>query len=441
MKTKIKEIFESSLVGKKIQVFGWIRSIRKQGQISFIMLNDGSSFAPLQLVLQNHERKEALAIGTSICVTGILQESPGALQKVELIVDELVVLGQCLSGFPLQKKGHSFEYLRTIEHLRGRTSTFQAIFRIRSEISFAVHSFFHQSWFSYMHTPLITGSDAEGAGEMFELFASKQMFFGKSSKLTVSGQLHLETLVGCLGNVYSFGPTFRAESSNTKRHASEFWMIEPEAAFCDLNELIKLAEEFLQYIAIHIKKTCVKELEFCTKFLDENLPSTIEQLVNKSFSRITYSEAISLLEASERKFEFPIHWGCDLKTEHERFLAEEYAKGPIFITDYPKEIKSFYMKASSDKKTVSCMDLLVPKIGELLGGSQREESYEKLKTRITDLGMSLDDYDWYLDLRKYGAIPTSGFGLGLERLVMYLTGMENIRDVIPFPRTTGSLKY
>lgn len=444
MKTKIKKIFTESSIGDRFSVAGWVKSVRDQGHVKFIMINDGSCFVSLQIVVNSDSESfnlKEISVGSSLLVEGILQKSLGKGQELELLADKVTVFGESPSDYPLQKKGHSMEYLRTIAHLRSRTNTFSAIFKIRSEIAFAVHHFLHGNGFTYIHTPLLTGVDSEGAGEMFAVTSKEKDFFGKDAYLTVTGQLHLESLIAGVGDAYTFGPIFRAESSNTKRHAAEFWMIEPEITFCDINEMIEFSEHFIKSIVQHIILSCPAEIAFCSNFIDKNLSKRIETILNNKFSKVTYTKAIELLKNSNEKFEFPVEWGIDLKTEHERYLAEQLFQGPVYVMDYPKDLKAFYMKLNDDDKTVAAVDLLVPGVGELLGGSQREDNYGVLLNRLTERGMNLESYKWYLDLRKYGGAPSSGFGIGFERLIMYLTGVENIRDVIPYPRTVNNLDY
>lgn len=445
MKTKIKKIFTEKPIGTSLIVAGWVKSIRNQGQVTFIMINDGSCFVSLQVVvsaeLESCGFLKDISVGSSLIIEGILQESLGKGQEFELFAHKINVLGLSPSDYPLQKKGHTMEYMRSIAHLRPRTNTFSAIFKIRSELAFAIHNFFHDHGFSYVHTPILTSSDSEGAGEMFNICSKEKDFFGKEACLTVTGQLHLETLLAGIGDVYSFGPIFRAESSNTKRHAAEFWMVEPEITFCDLDGMIALSEKFLKSIVKHVVLSCPEEFAFCFNFIDKTLKERIDIILNKEFSRISYTDAVAVLQKSDQKFIFPVKWGMDLKTEHERYLAEQYFKGPVYVTDYPKDIKAFYMRLNEDGKTVAAVDLLVPGVGELLGGSQREDNYEVLESRMKNIGMAVENYQWYLDIRKYGGAPSSGFGLGFERLLMYITGMENIRDVIPYPRTVNNLDY
>ena len=444
MNVKIRKLLVDPILQEDLTVMGWVRSVRDQGQVKFIMLNDGSCFQSLQVVVGSEFSDLSLkgvTVGASIIVDGTLQESLGKGQKYDFVATNIRVQGGCPQDYPLQKKGHSNEFLRGISHLRSRTNTFSAVFKVRAELAYAIHEFFHQRGFTYVHTPLITGSDCEGAGETFVVDNGKGNFFGREAYLTVSGQLHAESLVAGLGDLYTFGPTFRAENSNTKRHAAEFWMVEPEMVFCELPELIEMAEDFIKSVVNHVAISCRAELEFFQKFVDKEVLVRINEILNKKFVHISYTEAVDLLLKSGKKFQYPTGWGMDLQTEHERFLTEDYFKCPVFVTDYPKDIKSFYMKENPDGKTVAAVDLLVPTIGEIIGGSQREDNYEVLRNRMIQCGMKVDSYQWYLDLRKYGAAPSSGFGLGFERLVMYVTGMDNIRDVIPYPRTANKLEY
>lgn len=455
----IKELYRSreKYTDKKVRVGGWIRSIRDSKTFGFIVLNDGTFFEPLQIVysdkIDNFTQVSKLNVGAAIIAEGILVETPDAKQPFEIQADKVTVEGASTGDYPLQKKRHSLEYLRTISHLRPRTNTFQAVFRVRSLIAYAIHKFFMERDFVYVHTPIITGSDCEGAGEMFKVttldmdrlpFKEKggvdygKDFFGKETNLTVSGQLNGETYAMAFKNIYTFGPTFRAENSNTTRHAAEFWMIEPEMAFADLYDDMELAESMLKYIITYIMENAPEEMNFFNSYIDKGLKDRLNNVVNSKFGHVTYTEAVELLEKNNDKFEYKVHWGCDLQTEHERYLTEEVFKRPVFLTDYPKEIKAFYMKLNSDNKTVAAMDCLVPGIGEIIGGSQREDNYDKLLGRMKELGLKESDYGFYLDLRKYGSTRHAGFGLGFERCVMYLTGMSNIRDVIPFPRTVGN---
>ncbi|MBQ9553191.1 MAG: asparagine--tRNA ligase [Clostridia bacterium] len=455
----IRELFEhrEKYYDQKIEVCGWVRSVRASKAFGFIVLNDGTFFEPLQVVfhdtMDNFDRVSKLNVGSALIVRGTLVATPDAKQPFEIQADEVKIEGASTPDYPLQKKRHSLEYLRTVTHLRARTNTFQAVFRVRSLIAFAIHSFFMERNFVYVHTPLITGSDCEGAGEMFRVTTLdldnvpktedgavdfSQDFFNKSTNLTVSGQLNGETYAMAFRNIYTFGPTFRAENSNTTRHAAEFWMIEPEIAFADLQDDMKLAEDMLKYIIRYVLEHAPEEMKFFDSFIDKGLLERLNGVVNSDFGRVTYTEAIELLEKHNDEFDYPVHWGSDLQTEHERFLTEKIFKRPVFVTDYPKEIKAFYMKLNPDGKTVAAMDCLVPGIGEIIGGSQREDDYDKLVARMNELGLKTEDYDFYLDLRKYGTARHAGFGLGFERCVMYLTGMANIRDVIPFPRTVNN---
>ena len=452
----VRELYKNpeKFLDKEITVGGWIRSLRDSKAFGFIVISDGTYFETLQAVyhdtLENFAQVSKLGVGTAIIVKGTLVATPQAKQPFEIQATEVTVEGASASDYPLQKKRHSFEYLRTISHLRPRTNTFQAVFRVRSLIAYAIHQYFQEKDFVYVHTPLITGSDCEGAGEMFQVTTMdlnnipknedgtvdyKQDFFGKPTNLTVSGQLNAETYAMAFRNVYTFGPTFRAENSNTTRHAAEFWMIEPEMAFADLDDDMRVAEGMLKYVIKYVLEHAPEEMNFFNNFVDKGLLDRLNNVLNSEFGRITYTEAVELLMKHNDKFDYKVSWGCDLQTEHERYLTEEIFKKPVFVTDYPKEIKAFYMKMNEDNKTVAAMDCLVPGIGEIIGGSQREDDIEKLEKRMDELGLKKEDYDFYLDLRKYGSTRHSGFGLGFERCVMYLTGMGNIRDVIPFPRT------
>ena len=457
--TTVKELFSDreKYLDKEVQVGGWIRSIRDSKAFGFIVLNDGTCFDTLQIVyhdtMENFAEVSKLNVGEAIIVKGTLVATPEAKQPFEIQADQVLVEGVSNADYPLQKKRHSFEYLRTISHLRPRTNTFQAVFRVRSLIAYAIHKYFQEQGFVYVHTPLITGSDCEGAGEMFQVTTMdlanvpkkddgtvdfSQDFFGKPTNLTVSGQLNAETYAMAFRNVYTFGPTFRAENSNTTRHAAEFWMIEPEMAFADLNDNMAVAEGMLKYVIRYVLENAPAEMNFFNQFVDKGLLDRLNHVLNSEFGHVTYTEAIKLLEEHNDKFDYKVFWGCDLQTEHERYLTEEIFKKPVFVTDYPKEIKAFYMKLNEDGKTVAAMDCLVPGIGEIIGGSQREDSYDKLLGRMKELGLREEDYGFYLDLRKYGSVRHSGFGLGFERCVMYLTGMGNIRDVVPFPRTVNN---
>ena len=454
--TDVRELYREreKYIGKEVTVGGWIRSIRDSKTFGFIVVNDGTFFEPLQIVysdkLENFEQISKLNVGSAIVARGTIVATPEAKQPFEMQAEEVFVEGASTADYPLQKKRHSFEYLRTISHLRPRTNTFQAVFRVRSLIAYAIHTFFMERGFVYVHTPLITGSDCEGAGEMFQVttldlgnmpktedgsidFA--QDFFGKPTNLTVSGQLNVETYAFAFKNVYTFGPTFRAENSNTTRHAAEFWMIEPEMAFADLKDDMILAEAMLKHIIRYVLENAREEMNFFNQFVDKGLIERLQHVLNSDFGHVTYTEAVEILEKHNDEFDYKVFWGCDLQTEHERFLTEKEFKRPVFVTDYPKEIKAFYMKLNEDGKTVAAMDCLVPGIGEIIGGSQREDQLELLESRMEELGLRKEDYGFYLDLRKYGSVRHAGFGLGFERCVMYLTGMGNIRDVIPFPRT------
>ena len=456
---EIRELYKNqeAYLDKEITVGGWVRSIRDSKAFGFIVINDGTFFTPLQVVyhddMENFEEISKLNVGAAVVVTGTLVATPQAKQPFEIQAKTVTVEGASAPDYPLQKKRHSFEYLRTIAHLRPRTNTFQAVFRVRSLTAYALHKFFQERGFVYVHTPIITGSDCEGAGEMFRVTTMDmgnvpktengavdytQDFFGKETSLTVSGQLNAETYAQAFGNVYTFGPTFRAENSNTTRHAAEFWMLEPEMAFADLEDDMDLAEDMLKYVINYVMENAPEEMKFFNSFVDKGLINRLTNVATSEFARITYTDAIEILKKHNDKFEFKVSWGIDLQTEHERYLTEEVYKRPVFVTDYPKEIKAFYMKQNPDGKTVAAVDCLVPGIGEIIGGSQREDDYEKLATRMEELGMKTEDYGFYMDLRKYGSTRHAGFGLGFERCIMYLTGMGNIRDVIPFPRTVNN---
>jgi asparaginyl-tRNA synthetase len=455
----IRELYreKEKYVEKEITVGGWVRSNRDSKSFGFITLNDGTFFETLQVVyadkLENFAELTKINVGSAVVVTGELVATPNAKQPFEIQAREVVVEGASTPDYPLQKKRHTMEYLRTITHLRPRTNTFQAVFRVRSLIAYAIHKFFQERDFVYVHTPIITGSDCEGAGEMFQVTTLDlanppkdeqgavdytQDFFNKPTNLTVSGQLNGETYAMAFKNIYTFGPTFRAENSNTTRHAAEFWMIEPEIAFADLKDDMILAEAMLKYVIGYVLEHAPEEMNFFNNFVDKGLLERLNHVMNSEFGHVTYTEAIELLEKNNDKFDYKVSWGCDLQTEHERYLTEEIFKKPVFVTDYPKEIKAFYMKLNPDNKTVAAMDCLVPGIGEIIGGSQREDDYDKLLDRMKELGLKTEDYNFYLDLRKYGSARHAGFGLGFERCVMYLTGMSNIRDVIPFPRTVNN---
>ena len=456
---EIRELYKNqeAYLDKEITVGGWVRSIRDSKAFGFIVINDGTFFTPLQVVyhddMENFEEISKLNVGAAVVVTGTLVATPQAKQPFEIQAKTVTVEGASAPDYPLQKKRHSFEYLRTIAHLRPRTNTFQAVFRVRSLTAYALHKFFQERGFVYVHTPIITGSDCEGAGEMFRVTTMDmenvpktengavdytQDFFGKETSLTVSGQLNAETYAQAFGNVYTFGPTFRAENSNTTRHAAEFWMLEPEMAFADLDDDMDLAEDMLKYVINYVMENAPEEMNFFNSFVDKGLIDRLTNVATSEFARITYTDAIEILKKHNDKFEFKVSWGIDLQTEHERYLTEEVYKRPVFVTDYPKDIKAFYMKQNPDGKTVAAVDCLVPGIGEIIGGSQREDDYEKLATRMEELGMKTEDYGFYMDLRKYGSTRHAGFGLGFERCIMYLTGMGNIRDVVPFPRTVNN---
>ena len=455
----VRDLFKHTedYAGKTVTVGGWVRSIRASKQFGFIVLGDGTFFNPVQVVyhdnMENFQQISKTNVGAALIVSGELVLTPDAKQPFEIQAESVTVEGASTGDYPLQKKRHSMEFLRTMPHLRPRTNTFQAVFRVRSLIAYAIHQFFQERDFVYVHTPLITGSDCEGAGEMFQVTTMdlnsipktedgkidyKQDFFGKPTNLTVSGQLNGETFAMAFRNIYTFGPTFRAENSNTTRHAAEFWMIEPEIAFADLSDDMRLAEDMIKYIISFVLERAPEEMNFFNSFVDKGLLERLNHVLNSDFGHITYTDAIALLEQHNDQFEYPVHWGSDLQTEHERYLTEVIFQKPVFVTDYPKEIKAFYMKLNPDGKTVAAMDCLVPGIGEIIGGSQREDNYELLKARIEELGMREEDYGFYMDLRKYGSARHAGFGLGFERCVMYLTGMSNIRDVLPFPRTVGN---
>ena len=460
--TLVKSLFRDldSFVDKNVQVSGWVKTLRDSKNFGFIELNDGSFFNNVQIVfdnsLNNFEDIRKLSISSSIIVQGLVIKTENAKQPFEIRANNIVIQNLADLDYPLQKKRHSFEYLRTVAHLRPRTNTFNAVFRVRSILSFAIHKFFQERGFVYVHTPIITGSDCEGAGEMFRITTLdmdnlpktedgkvdfSQDFFGKSSHLTVSGQLDVETYAHAFRNVYTFGPTFRAENSNTVKHAAEFWMIEPEICFADLKDDMDLAEDMVKYIISYVLENAPEEMEFFNKFIDTTLLERLHNVVNSDVARISYTDAIKELEKVNDKFEFPVTWGTDIQTEHERYLSEVVFKKPVFVTDYPKEIKAFYMKENPDGKTVAATDLLVPGIGEIIGGSQREDDFDKLSKRIDELGLDKKDYWWYLDLRRYGSCPHAGFGLGFERMMMYLTGIQNIRDVLPFPRTPKNCEF
>ena len=458
----VKQIFRNPdlYMNKEVELSGWIRTIRDSKKFGFIELNDGTFFKNLQIViddsLDNFTEVVKLNISSAITVQGELVESPGAKQPFELKAKQIVIEGPAAADYPLQKKRHSFEYLRTIAHLRPRTNTFSAVFRIRSLAAYAVHKFFQERGFVHVHTPIITSSDCEGAGEMFRVSTLdldnlkrnpdgsvdfSEDFFGKDAKLTVSGQLAAETYALAFRNVYTFGPTFRAENSNTPRHAAEFWMLEPEMAFADLNDNMDVAEAMLKYLINYCIENAPEEMEFFNKFIDRELMARLDNVVNSDFRRITYTEAIDILKKSKHDFKYPVEWGCDLQTEHERYISEKVFHQPVFVINYPKEIKAFYMRLNDDQKTVAAMDLLVPGVGEIIGGSQREERYDYLVKRMEELGLDQEEYWWYLETRKYGTNKHAGYGLGFERAIMYITGLSNIRDVISFPRTVRSAEF
>ena len=460
-RTEFKKIFNDaeSFCGKTVTVCGWAKTVRDSKAFGFIELNDGSYFKNCQVVfarekIDNYDEIAGQNVGACLKVTGKLVLTPERSQPFEIHAESVEVLGASSPDYPLQKKRHSLEFLRTIPHLRPRTNTFNAVFKIRSEAAFAIHKFFNERGFVYVHTPIVTGSDCEGAGAMFQITTLdlenvpktkegqvdySQDFFGKKASLTVSGQLDVENFAMAFSNVYTFGPTFRAEHSNTVRHAAEFWMIEPELAFADLSDDMDCAEAMVKYIINYVKDSCKEELEFLNKFVDNGLLARLDNVVNNEFKRLSYTEAIDILLKVKDRFDAPVYWGVDLQSEHERYITEEVFKKPVFLTDYPKEIKAFYMRLNDDGKTVAASDLLVPGIGELIGGSQREERIDVLERRMEECGLNKEDYKFYLDLRKYGGVTHSGYGLGFERMIMYLTGIGNIRDVLPFPRTFGSL--
>lgn len=457
-----KELFKTyeTLAGKSVTVGGWIRTSRDSKTFGFIELNDGTTFKNIQIVfddqLENFQEVVKLQIASSLIITGKLLLTPDAKQPFEIKAEKIEIEGTSTAEFPLQKKRHTMEYLRTIAHLRPRSNTFSAVFRVRSVAAFAIHQFFQEQGYVYVHTPLITGSDCEGAGEMFRVTTldlkdtpmtadgkvdTSLDFFGKETNLTVSGQLEGETYAMAFRNIYTFGPTFRAENSNTARHAAEFWMIEPEMAFADLEDNMGVAEAMLKYVIQYVMEACPDEMAFFNERVDKGLIERLENVLNSKFGVVTYTEAVEMLKKAPVEFEYPVEWGVDLQTEHERYITEQIFKKPVFVINYPKEIKSFYMKLNEDGKTVAAMDLLVPGIGELIGGSQREDRYDVLVERIKEMGLNEEDYWWYLDLRKYGSVKHAGYGLGFERAIMYLTGMSNIRDVIPFPRTVNNAEF
>ena len=460
--TTVREIYKNHerFLEQEVTIGGWVRSNRDSKSFGFLSISDGSYFEQIQVVyhdaMKNFAEIAKTNIGAALIVSGKLVATPNAKQPFEIQANDIQVEGVSSPDYPLQKKRHTLEYLRTITHLRPRTNMFQAVFRVRSLIAYAIHQFFQERDFVYVHTPIITGSDAEGAGEMFQITTLdldniprteegqidySQDFFGKHTGLTVSGQLEGEAYAMAFRNIYTFGPTFRAENSNTARHASEFWMIEPEIAFADLEDNMKLAEAMVKYIINYVLEHAPEEMEFFNKFVDKGLLERLHGIVSSDFGRVTYTEAVELLQKSGKEFQYPVEWGIDLQTEHERYLTEEIFKKPLFVTDYPKDIKAFYMRVNDDNKTVAACDLLVPGVGEIIGGSQREERLDVLINRMEELGLNAEDYSWYLDLRKYGGVKHAGYGLGFERMVMYLTGVSNIRDVIPFPRTPKSAEF
>ena len=461
-RTEIRELYSTfgQLEGQEVFVCGWVRTIRDTKSFGFIEINDGTFFKNLQVVfddsLGNFNEIRKLGVGSAIKVTGTVVLTPEAKQPFEVRAASVEVEGTCPPDYPLQKKRHSFEFLRTIAHLRPRTNTFSAVFRVRSILSYAIHKFFQERGFVYVHTPIITSSDCEGAGDMFQVTTLdisnpprnekgevdySEDFFGKHTNLTVSGQLAVEPFALAFDKVYTFGPTFRAENSNTTRHAAEFWMVEPEIAFADLNDDMKLAEDMIRYLISYVLENAKEEMEFFNKFIDTGLLDRLNSILNSEFGAVTYTEAIEILKRSGKEFQYPVEWGLDLQTEHERYLTEQYMKKPVFVINYPKDIKAFYMRLNDDNKTVAAMDLLVPGVGEIIGGSQREERLEYLERRIEELGLDKEEYAWYLDTRRYGGTKHAGFGLGFERMLMYITGMQNIRDVIPYPRTVNNADF
>lgn len=460
MSQRIRDILAMEADGQKIKIQGWVKTKRDSKNITFLEVTDGSGFRGIQVIVdaqqEGFSQLEEAVTGASVEISGTLVPSPGKNQSVELQAGALTVVGPSpADSYPLQKKRHSFEFLREIAHLRPRTNTFGSVTRVRNALSYAVHTFFQERGFMYIHTPIISASDCEGAGEMFQVTTLpldevpkadgsvdySQDFFGKQANLTVSGQLEAEIYALAMRDVYTFGPTFRAENSNTSRHLAEFWMIEPEMAFCTLEGNMEVAEEFIKYILKYVLEHCPEDMDFFNKWIEKGVRDSIEKVVEARFTHIPYSEAVALLEKAGRTFEYPVSWGSDLQSEHERYLTEEVFKGPVIVTDYPKEIKAFYMKLNDDEKTVRAMDVLVPRLGEIIGGSEREDRYDVLLRRIEEMDLNSDDYWWYLDLRKYGSVPHSGFGLGFERLIQYVTGMQNIRDVIPFPRTVRNAEF
>jgi len=459
---KIAEVFSESenFAGKDITIGGWVRTIRDMKNFGFAEVNDGSAFKSIQVVfdagLPNYAEVAKQNVGSAVIIKGTVILTPEAKQPLEIKASEIRIEGTSAPEYPLQKKRHSVEFLRTIAHLRPRTNLFSAVFRVRSVAAHAIHTFFQDQGFVYVHTPIITGADCEGAGEMFRVTTldlenlpkkedgtldMSQDFFGKGTNLTVSGQLNAESFAMAFGDVYTFGPTFRAENSNTQRHAAEFWMIEPEMAFADLGDNMKMAENMIKFVIATVMEKCADEMDFFNAFIDKGLKERLIGIVNSEFGHVTYTKAVEILKDSGHKFDYPVEWGIDLQTEHERFLTEQHFKRPIFVTDYPKDIKAFYMRLNEDGRTVAAMDCLVPGIGEIIGGSQREERLDNLEKRMEEMGLEKEDYWWYLDLRRYGGVRHSGFGLGFERLIMYLTGVSNIRDVLPHPRTVGNAEF
>ena len=461
MEMELRDLFRHTPAdGTQVTICGWVRTLRDSKAFAFIELNDGTFFKNVQIVcdetLANFRDVVKITLGSSLKITGRLVLTPAMKQPFEIKAEQVEVIGLCSPEYPLQKKRHTFEYLRTQAHLRARTNTFSAVFRIRSLAAQAIHAFFAQRGFVYVHTPLITTSDCEGAGEMFRVTTldlndlpkdehgrvkESEDFFGKPANLTVSGQLNGEAYCMAFRNIYTFGPTFRAENSNTPRHAAEFWMIEPEIAFADLQDDMQLAEDMLKYVINDVMSKAPEEYEFLNQFVDKGLTERLSHVASSTFAHVSYTDAIDILQKSGQKFDYDVHWGMDIQTEHERYLAEKHFGGPVCVHDYPKDIKAFYMRMNEDQKTVAAVDVLVPGIGELIGGSQREERLDMLEKRIAELGLNPESYSWYLDLRRYGTVPHAGFGLGFERLIMYLTGMSNIRDVLPFPRTAGSAEF
>ncbi|MGM0445410.1 MAG: asparagine--tRNA ligase [Bacillota bacterium] len=458
-KAKIKDILQGNVESfDDVIVLGWVKTKRVSKNIAFLEINDGSSVRNLQIVILDPEKfdLEEINRGCSVRIQGYLEEVPNREQSIEMKANEIKLIGEAPENYILQKKKHTFEFLREIAHLRPRTKTFSTVNRFRNKIANAIHKYYQENGFQYIHSPIITSSDAEGAGEMFKVTTLdfdnlpkddkgqinyNEDFFGEQTGLTVSGQLEAEVMATALGDVYTFGPTFRAENSNTSRHASEFWMIEPEMAFCNLEEMMDVIEDFIKYLFKYALEEAAEEMEFFDSNIEEGRKETLEKIIDSTFARITYTKAIDILKEAEQDFEFPVKWGMDLQTEHERYLTEKHFKKPVLVTDYPKGIKAFYMRINNDNKTVAAVDCLVPEVGEIIGGSQREERYDVLKERMEEDGMDLEKYSWFLDLRKYGTVPHSGFGLGFERILMYISGMKNIRDIIPFPRTPGNAKF